>query len=123
MARQVIAYIRAANGNLADKLRTKLDHFAEEADLRIEEVYSDEGEAGEAFSSAFRHIAECDDPDCALLIPSLSALGKNRREVRGRLAALRELGCSVFEAESGMVISWALRHPIVAIPPALELTA
>lgn len=107
-AQKVIAYARATPGALEPMLDA-MRVFARFGGLEIVEEYSEEGKVGEAFSAAFHQLAsrtDCECCKCCILVPHLNVLGMSPQEVRGRMAALRELDVPIYEVESGAVISW-----------------
>ena len=103
--RRVILYARAKAGEL-DRTKDWLRQFAQAARLDVVEEYAEEGKPNEAYAAALRHLTDDTAHECGLLISDLDALGVNRREIRSQVAALRELDVSIYEAESGAVITW-----------------
>jgi hypothetical protein len=101
----VILYIRAKGEDL-DPLLHKLRKFAEYGHLQIVEEFVEEGRLSDAWNAASRHLSVDTAHDCGLLIPHLDVLGANRREVRSRMAALREMNVTIYEAEAGAKITW-----------------
>jgi hypothetical protein len=113
MGQRVIAYARALNGE-HEELASAMQQFAKINNLDIKEEFIDQGHTSEAWAAAFRRLT-LPGAECSLLIPALSSLGENRREVRGRMAGLRSAGVSIYEVEGGMHITWTVAQIKVPI--------
>lgn len=112
--KKVILYASSAAGDLDDAVAALL-RFTNYVGLEPTAQFTEEGKTGEAFQAAYRELAKDTSHECGLLVPHLGVLGTNRRSVRGRMAALRELGVTIYEAESGAVINW-----VHAVPESID---
>jgi hypothetical protein len=56
----------------------------------------------------FRWLAEHPEKagDCGIIVPRLGVLGPSERMIRAVLAAYRELGVTIYSADTGGIISW-----------------
>lgn len=108
MGKPVVTYVRAQDEEIEAK-QTLMREFAKQHDLWIVEEFSEQGKFGEAAAVMFRWLAENPEKadDCGIIVPRLGALGQNERMIRAVLAAYRELGITIYTAETGAIIQWA----------------
>ncbi len=108
MGKCVVTYARTNAGSI-EQMQRRMRAFADEHGLHIEEEFADDGSIGEAITAMFRWMSSNPEKadDCGIVIPNLRVLGSNERMIRAVLAAYRELGITIYLADTGAVVAWA----------------